>query len=135
MPVSFSKQRELDERMHRLGIRDDDLREHFIRSSGRGGQNVNKVSTCVCLKHLPTGTEVKCQAERSQALNRFLARRILCDKLERKLLGEKSAVEKRRWKVRKQKQRRSRKAKEKMLADKRYHAEKKKQRGAVSEGD
>ncbi|MFH0798758.1 MAG: peptide chain release factor-like protein [Pseudomonadota bacterium] len=131
MPVSLSKQNDLNQRMKRLGISENDLREHFVRSSGAGGQNVNKVSTCVVLKHLPTGIKVKCQRERSQALNRFLARRILVEKLERKILGEMSALEQKMWKVRKQKRRRSRRAKEKVLAEKRIQSEKKRQRAAV----
>lgn len=131
MAVSLKKSSELASRMAGLGVHERDLDEHFVRSSGRGGQNVNKVSTCVVLKHRPSGIEVKCQAERSQALNRFLARRILCDKLERRLLGERSAAEQKRWKIRRQKRRRSRRAKEKLLADKRHQSEKKRLRSAV----
>ena len=96
---------------------------------------MQKVSTCVVLKHIPTGTEVKCQKERSQALNRFLARRILVEKLERKILKEKSEAEQRRWKIRKQKRRRSRRTKEKMLAEKRHRAEVKRLRAPVREED
>jgi peptide chain release factor len=125
MPVSSAKSKDLAARMAAVGIHERDLAEHFVRSSGAGGQNVNKVSTCVVLKHGPSGIEVKCQAERSQVLNRYLARRILCEKLERKILGAKSAAEMRRWKIRKQKKRRSKKAKEKMLADKRHQSTKK----------
>lgn len=117
--------------MKRLGVSEADFDEHFVRSSGAGGQKVNKSSTCVVLKHKPTGIEVKCQIERSQALNRFLARRILVEKLERQILGAKSDAERRAWKIRKQKQKRSRRAKEKMLADKRHRAEKKQLRKPV----
>ncbi|HWR58917.1 MAG TPA: peptide chain release factor-like protein, partial [Thermodesulfovibrionales bacterium] len=70
-PVSESKDRELKARMEALNIREEDIQESFIRSGGRGGQNVNKVATCVHLKHVPTGVEVKCQEERSQGLNRY----------------------------------------------------------------
>lgn len=117
--------------MRRLGILEKDIEEHFVRSSGAGGQNVNKVSTCVVLKHVPTAIEVKCQMERSQAINRFLARRILTDKIEKMTLGRKSEAEKQRWKIRKQKRRRSRRAKEKVLKEKHHQAEKKKLRGMV----
>ena len=126
--VSPEKEQTLAERMERLGIRDEDLIEKFIRSGGHGGQNVNKVATCVYLKHLPTGTEVKCQQERSQALNRYLARRILTDKIEAAVLGKQSEEDKRIAKIRRQKRKRSKRAKEKMLADKRHVADKKKGR-------
>jgi protein subunit release factor B len=127
--VSPDKEQALAERMEKLGLREEDIVEKFIRSGGHGGQNVNKVATCVYLKHLPTGTEVKCQKERSQALNRYLARRILADKVEAAVLGKKSEEEKRIAKIRRQKRRRSKRAKEKMLADKRHVSEKKRSRG------
>ncbi len=122
------KEKSLAERMERLGIREEDILEKFIRSGGHGGQNVNKVATCVYLKHLPTGTEVKCQQERSQSLNRYLARRILADKIEAAVLGKESEEERRIAKIRRQKRKRSKRAKEKMLADKRRVSEKKKAR-------
>lgn len=131
MPISQAKIRELERRMADLGIFERDIEEHFVRSSGAGGQNVNKVSTCVVLKHIKSGIEVKCQKERSQALNRFLARRILLGKIEKQILGRKSEAEQKIWKKRKQKKRRSQRAKEKMLADKRVHSEKKRLRRAV----
>jgi protein subunit release factor B len=126
--VSPDKERALADRMEALGIREEDLVEKFIRSGGHGGQNVNKVATCVYLKHLPTGTEVKCQQERSQALNRYLARRILADKIEAAVLGRRSAEEQRIAKIRRQKRKRSKRAKDKMLADKRRVGEIKKGR-------
>jgi protein subunit release factor B len=122
------KEQALEERMAALGIREEDIVEKFIRSGGRGGQNVNKVATCVYLKHLPTGTEVKCQQERSQALNRYLARRILADKIEAAIFGKASAEEQRIAKIRRQKRKRSKRAKEKMLAAKRRVSEKKQAR-------
>ena len=79
--VSEEKNRWLRERMADLGIREEELEERFVRSSGKGGQHVNKTSTCVWLRHIPTGIEVKCMAERSQSLNRFLARRELLEKI------------------------------------------------------
>ncbi|MBI3333673.1 MAG: peptide chain release factor-like protein [Candidatus Omnitrophica bacterium] len=111
--------------MERLGIREEDLKERFIRSGGPGGQNVNKVATCVWLRHRPSGLEVKVQQERSQALNRFLARRLLVQKLEAQVLGRFSAERRRIAKIRRQKRRRSRRAKEKLLAAKRLHSMKK----------
>lgn len=117
-PVRPEKEKDLLERMAKLGLKDSDLEEKFIRSQGKGGQKVNKSATCVYLKHLPSGIEVKCQRERSQALNRFLARRILVEKLEAKILGKETEEKQRAEKIRRQKRKRSKKAKEKMLADK-----------------
>ena len=101
--ISKLKQAALKEKMQRLGIREQDLQEKFVRSRGRGGQNVNKTSTCVYLKHIPTGIEVKCQQERYQGLNRFLARKILANKIETLILGELSEERKRIAKIKKQK--------------------------------
>ena len=117
-PVTESKKKALEERMEALGIREEDLEESFVRSGGRGGQHVNKVSTCVQLKHLPTGIEVKCQEERSQGLNRYRARVLLTEKIEEQKKGEESAARQRIEKIRRQKRKRSKRAKEKMLADK-----------------
>ena len=124
-PVSAEKVRALEQTMHRLGVREEDLEEQFIRSRGRGGQNVNKVSTCVVLRHTPTGLLVRCERERSQALNRFLARRLLLEKLEAQRRGIADAAARERSRIRRQKRRRSRRAQEKVLAAKRAHGEKK----------
>jgi protein subunit release factor B len=133
--VSEEKESALRQRMEDLGIRAEDLQESFVRSGGKGGQNVNKVATCVQLKHLPSGIEVKCQQERSQALNRYHARRILVEKLESKILGAASAEQQRIEKLRRQKRKRSRRAKEKMLADKKHHSDKKKERRQTNGAD
>ena len=117
--------------MQALGVREQDIEEQFVRSSGAGGQKVNKTSSCVVLHHRPTGIRVKCQQERSQALNRFLARRILLDKFETKLKGAESAEQQKLARIRRQKRRRSRRAKLKLLADKRHQAEKKSSRAGV----
>lgn len=130
-PVSPAKEDALIERMRRVGVRPDDIVERFTRSSGAGGQHVNKVSTCVVLLHRPTGLMVKCQSERSQGLNRFVARRRLIEKIESQRLGVLAAERQRIEKIRRQKRRRSRRAKARMLADKRHQAEKKAVRGPV----
>jgi protein subunit release factor B len=126
--ISSEKRKALRERMERLGISEKDIVEKFVRSRGRGGQKVNKASTCVYLKHLPSGIEVKCQRERYQALNRFLARRLLADKIERRILGKLKEEEQRIQKIRRQKRKRSKRAKEKMLEEKRIQSRKKKLR-------
>jgi protein subunit release factor B len=128
--VSPEKEKALDEKMERLGIKETDILERFVRSRGHGGQNVNKVSTCVYLKHIPTGVEVKCQEQRSQALNRFLARRILTQKIERLILGKESEERQRIAKIKRQKRRRSKRAQEKVLKLKRMQSDKKKSRAS-----
>jgi len=135
-PVSPAKQQALAERLQALGVRAEDLEESFVRSSGKGGQNVNKVATCVVLVHRPTGTMVKCQQERSQAMNRFHARQLLADKIERRIRGAASAAAQRIAKLRRQKRRRSRRAQEKVLEAKHARAATKALRRPVSgEGD
>jgi protein subunit release factor B len=109
-PVSEEKNRWLQERMGALGIREEDIEEKFIRSSGRGGQKVNKTSTCVYLKHIPTGTEVKFMRERTQSLNRFLARRKLAEKIAQ-LSGRLTPDEIKIRKIRQQKSKRKKRSK------------------------
>jgi peptide chain release factor len=133
--ISPEKEKALIERMEHLGVSESDIRETFVRSSGPGGQNVNKVSTCVHLIHLPTGLTVKCQKERSQALNRFLARRLLLDRIERMQKGVLQAEQMRREKIRRQKRRRSKRAQEKILEAKHAQSEKKAWRSRVELSD
>jgi protein subunit release factor B len=133
-PVSPQTMAELAAEMARLGVKDEDLDEQFIRSGGHGGQNVNKVSTCVVLVHKPSGTAVRCQQERSQGMNRFLARRLLLEKLAEKISGEISKKRSEQEKIRRQKRRRSRRQKEKVLENKRIHKEKKASRRQVRVG-
>ncbi|OIP66123.1 MAG: peptide chain release factor-like protein [Nitrospirae bacterium CG_4_9_14_3_um_filter_53_35] len=129
--VRPEKQDALKQRMEQLGIFEKDILEKFVRSQGKGGQNVNKTSTCVYLKHLPTGIEVKCQKERSQSMNRFFARRVLTDKFEERILKKKSERVQEIEKIRRQKRKRSKRAKEKVLEQKKIQADKKRQRKAV----
>ena len=129
--VSLEKEKALREKMVRLGIREQDIVERFIRSKGPGGQNVNKTSTCVYLKHISTGIEVKCQKERTQVLNRYIARKILVNKIENLVLGKLSEEQQRIEKLRRQKRRRSRKAKLKMLEAKRRQGQIKALRASV----
>jgi len=120
--VSKEKKEDLEKKMLLLGISEDDLIEKFILGSGSGGQKINKTSSCVYLKHIPSGIEIKCQKERSRELNRFIARRELCLRIEER---DQNVISKRQQeieKVRRQKKRRSRRSKEKMLEDKKTHS-------------
>jgi protein subunit release factor B len=129
--ITGEKLEKQQERMAALGILEQDLEEHFIRGSGSGGQKINKTSSCVQLIHRPSGIEIRCQQTRSQADNRYWARRDLCEKIEEQQLGEKSAKQQAFEKIRRQKRRRSRRAKAKMLDAKTRQGEKKKRRGRV----
>lgn len=122
-PVSLEKAKALHQRMLALGVKIEDIEERFVRSGGHGGQNVNKTSTCVMLVHRPTQIQVKCQTTRSQALNRFLARRILLDKIEARQKGYIDAERARIEKIRRQKRKRSKRAKEKILKNKTRRSE------------
>lgn len=131
-PVSVTKQAELTRRMHALGVSESDIDETFVRAGGPGGQKVNKSSSCVVLRHRPSGLLVKCQSSRQQALNRFIARRLLLDKIERQKTGAVAKEQARVEKIRRQKRRRSRRAKVRMLEDKSHHADKKAARRSVA---
>jgi peptide chain release factor len=124
-PVSPEKSAALDQRLADLGIREADLLEKFVRGSGAGGQKINKTSNCVFLKHLPTGVCIKCQVDRSREMNRFLARRELCEQLEAirdgRAIAKTQAIEK----MRRQKRPRSKRSKLRSVADKRKLSHKK----------
>jgi protein subunit release factor B len=121
----MDKWEELKLRMQRLGVNEADLEEKFILGSGSGGQKINKTSSCVYLKHPPSGIEIKCQKTRSRDLNRLYARRELCERLEEKLLSEKSEKRQKQEKLRRQKRKRSKRAQEKVLEIKKRLSEKK----------
>ena len=114
--ISSQKEEALRVKMTALGLFERDIEESFVRSGGAGGQHVNKTSSCVQLLHRPSGIMVKCQEDRSQSINRFLARRLLAEKFEAQILQRKTAAQAQEEKIRRQKRRRSRRAKNKMLA-------------------
>ncbi len=124
-PVSSDKENQLLKQMTRLNIVEADLEEKFIRGGGPGGQKTNKTSSTVCLRHRPTGIEVKCSRERSQSMNRFFARRELCEKVAAQVLGEKTKKQQEREKIRRQKRRRSRRQTAIMVDNKKKHGAKK----------
>lgn len=114
-----------------LQIRPEDILESFIRGSGHGGQKINKTSSCVLLRHQPTGIEVRCQRHREQSANRLSAYKLLILKIEEKIKGIESDRAKKIFKLRKQKRKRSKRAKEKMLEQKHRHSEIKQNRGEL----
>jgi protein subunit release factor B len=123
--VTKEKSEWLKKRMEDLSIKEEDLLEKFILGSGAGGQKINKTSSCVYLKHLPTGIEVKCQQERSRELNRHLARKELCKRWEEIILQRMLEQKQEREKLRRQKKKRTFASKEKMLSEKRAVSKKK----------
>ncbi len=125
---SVDKLTEVRERMARLGIQEEVLLEKFILGSGSGGQKINKTSSCVYLKHLPSGIEIKCQRERSREQNRVYARQELCDRIEETRAKVKAERRYQIEKVRRQKRRRTRSGQEKVLEAKKRHSQKKNMR-------
>ena len=132
MPITKEKLEALEARMQKCGLKEEDLVEKFILGSGKGGQKINKTASCVYLKHLPTGLEIKCQWGRSRELNRYYARQELCEQIEESLFKQKSEKQQAFEKIRRQKRRRSRRQKEKMLQDKRVRSAVKKNRQSNS---
>jgi len=122
-------------RMEVLGIKESDLVEKFILGSGSGGQKINKTSSCVYLRHVPTGIEIKCQRERSREMNRYFARKELCDRIEEEGKQLKTERQNKIEKIRRQKRRRSRRSQQKILEKKRQHSEKKSLRKVRSFND
>lgn len=123
MALSKETKDRLEKRMMELGILENDLIEKFILGSGSGGQKINKTSSCVYIKHVPTGIEIKCQQDRSRDLNRYHARQELCERIEEERFQEKSKKQHAIEKIRRQKKRRSRKAQEKVLASKKQRSQ------------
>lgn len=113
--ISSEKKNKLNLWMRQLNINENDIIEKFILGSGRGGQKINKTASSVYLKHLPTGTEIKCQESRSQEHNRYYARKRLCEKLHSITSNEPSKRQQKIDKLKRQKQKRARKAKDKVL--------------------
>ena len=124
-PVALSPH--FQELARALQIRPEDIREQFIRGGGHGGQKINKTSSTVLVEHLPTGLEVRCQEFREQSKNRLRSYERLILKIEELVRGNQSKLAREHFKIKKQKQRRNRRSKEKMLEDKR-------QRGETKEG-
>lgn len=114
-----------------LQIKPEDIAESFIRGGGKGGQKINKTSSCVLLRHSPTGIEVRCQKHREQSLNRLSAYKLLILKIDEKIKGSQSKRQQEIYKIRKQKRKRSKRAKEKILAAKHHHSEIKQNRGEI----
>lgn len=131
-PITSEKTAALEQRMLALRVTEGDLLEKFVRGSGAGGQKINKTSNCVFLKHLPTGVCIKCQMDRSREMNRFLARRELCEQLE--AIREGTAVAKTQAieKMRRTNRPRSRNSKKRSVADKRNLSQKKSMRRSPS---
>lgn len=128
-PIELSP--ELLQKAAQIGVKMEDIDEKFVTGSGKGGQKINKTSSCVMLRHAPTGIVIRCQKHREQSKNRLSAYKLLILKIEAQVKGKESTISKKIFKLRKQKQRRSRRAKEKMLAEKAQRSEVKAGRRSV----
>jgi protein subunit release factor B len=126
---------QIDRRLAALGLRAEDVEERFIRGAGPGGQKINKTSSTVVLRHRPSGTEVRCQAERSQAANREAAWALLCGKLEKARAAERLAREQEREAARRRTRQKSHGQKVRMIEAKKHRAKHKARRGRVSGAD
>jgi len=124
---------QIDRRLAALGLRAEDVEERFIRGAGPGGQKINKTSSTVVLRHRPSGNEVRCQAERSQAANREAAWVLLCEKLERAQAADRLAREQVREAERRRTRQKSRGQKVRMIEAKKHRAKHKARRGRVSD--
>lgn len=131
----IQKEVDLKKRMRHLKIFQKDIKETFVRSSGPGGQNINKVSTCVILKHIPTEIQVKCQSERTQGLNRYRARYLLVAKIEKQRKAEKERAIQQVEKKKRQNRKRPKFLKERILQGKHKQSEKKSSRRKICSRD
>jgi protein subunit release factor B len=122
---------QIEERLRALGVRVADVEEKFVRGTGPGGQKINKTSRTVWLRHGPTGVEVRCQRERSQAVNREVAWAELCAKLEARTRVAKAAVVDAREEERRRTRQKSRGQKVRMIRTKKHRAGHKAKRGRV----
>ena len=125
----------LNAQMRSLRIREEDLAETFIRGTGAGGQKINKTSSTVVLRHVPTGIEVRCQKERSQSQNRILAREELCERIAARRAAEKLEAQNEKEKARRQNRPRPRSLKKKLVKSKRHRSGIKQNRGRPARDD
>lgn len=120
------------QRMKAVNVFEKDIKEDFVTSPGPGGQNVNKVATCVVLKHMPSGLVIKCHECRTQLANRILARELLVKRFEFQIRKKKQEVLQQKSKERARKRKRSARSKERMLENKRQRSQKKQSRHKIS---
>lgn len=122
---SISREKEVRKHMHQLKLFEKDIKESFVHSSGPGGQNVNKVATCVVLEHLPTGIRIKCKEKRTQAQNRYLARYLLIKEVEHRIKHQHVLAVQAALKTKRQNAKRPKFIKEEILKEKHKKSEKK----------